>query len=779
VTQSLGLGRGSDPFAPGVAERRLQQALRAGGTVAWAWDLATDHVLRSDNAEELLGLRSGPSGAFDARVHPDDRERHRRALAAALEAGEAYQVELRFLKPDGTVIWVLDKAELQTAPSGGRVLTGIAADITARKHAELEAHAKASLLEATLENMDQGLLLIDPTQRIALSNRRVAELLDLSPAFLASRPAFEDVRRHQAQMGEFAYEPDREMERILRGGPTAGSLAHERIRPNGTALEVRTVPLAGGGAVRTFTDITARKTAEEALRQSEERARDFANIASDWFWETDADFRYTALMGATQVLLTDAAIGKTPWDAVGADGSAPEWRRLAAYVQARKSFRDLEFEVKLPRGRSAWLSSSGHPLHDHQGRYVGYRGVSNNITLRKAAEAERDTLQAQLREAQKIQTVGQLTGGIAHDFNNLLAVILGNAEIIAENPADPALAYGLAQQIVQAAERGSDLTQKLLAFGRRQSLKPERLKLKQVVEGMEPLLHRTLGEHIELRTDLRDSALAALTDRTLLESAILNLAVNARDAMPQGGTLTIRTGQRAAGPGEGALPIGQAVVYVTVADTGTGMTPEVLARVFEPFFTTKDIGKGSGLGLSMVYGFAQQTGGHVSIESRLGVGSAVTIVLPAITMADVEAREGSGTPKRSAHGERILVVEDEPSVLQFVTSQLVGLGYEVEAVSTGPDALELLMRDRNFDLLFTDVVMPKGISGIELAKRARQLKPALKVLLTSGYSEDAFEQHGRPEEGTLLLRKPYRRKELAETMLRVLSHERGSVGLGA
>jgi CheY-like chemotaxis protein len=187
----------------------------------------------------------------------------------------------------------------------------------------------------------------------------------------------------------------------------------------------------------------------------------------------------------------------------------------------------------------------------------------------------------------------------------------------------------------------------------------------------------------------------------------------------------------------------------------------------------------SRLGLSMVYGFAQQTGGHVSIESRLGVGSAVTIVLPAITMADVEAREGSGTPKRSAHGERILVVEDEPSVLQFVTSQLVGLGYEVEAVSTGPDALELLMRDRNFDLLFTDVVMPKGISGIELAKRARQLKPALKVLLTSGYSEDAFEQHGRPEEGTLLLRKPYRRKELAETMLRVLSHERGSVGLGA
>ncbi|HEX2556415.1 MAG TPA: PAS-domain containing protein [Microvirga sp.] len=884
----------SDHATLQVAEQRLRQALRAGCIAAWEWDLATNHVVWSDNAEHLLGLRSGHTSEFEERVHPEDRQRHQAALKATTQAGEPYDIELRFVKPDGTTIWIHDKAELQIDPQGQRFLIGITADITRRKTAELEAQEKTALLEATLENMDQGILMVDQTHRIALFNRRVANLLDLPPALLATRPDFEAVRQYQAQRGEFDYTPDPDMERILREGVAAGSLARERVRPNGAALEIRTVPLAGGGvvrtftdvtarkraeaeasealsllrttlehmdqglimvdteetirlynrralelldlpeslmygpqsfdavkryqrekgefirsdaqqrqwldtgdflhqkaryirerpngmvlevcsiplpgggAVRTFTDITAQKRAEQALRLSEERARDFANIASDWFWETDAEFRYTSLMGAAQILLTDAAIGKTLWDAVGGDSADPAWRRLISSLSAGKPFRDFEFELKTPRGRSVWFSSSGQPILDPDGNLTGYRGVSTNITHRKATEAERESLQAQLREAQKLQIIGQLTGGIAHDFNNLLAVILGNAELITENPTDPALAYALADQIMVAAERGSDLTQKLLAFGRRQSLKPERLKLKQVVEAMVPLLHRTIGAHIELQIHLNDSDLAALTDRTLLESAILNLAVNARDAMPQGGALTIRTGERFAGPAEGALPMGHPVVYVIVADTGMGIPPDVLSRVFEPFFTTKEVGKGSGLGLPMVYGFAQQTGGHVSIESQVGVGTTVTIVLPAIAAADRRTEKTEDAPEMVAHGERILVVEDEPGVLRFVTSQLVSLGYEVEAVSTGPDALEVLARRQEFDLLFTDVMLPKGMSGVELARRARELVPDLKVLLTSGYSEDVFEHHGRPDANTLLLRKPYRRRELAETLRRVL-----------
>jgi CheY-like chemotaxis protein len=323
--------------------------------------------------------------------------------------------------------------------------------------------------------------------------------------------------------------------------------------------------------------------------------------------------------------------------------------------------------------------------------------------------------------------------------------------------------------ILQAAERGADLTQHLLTFGRRQSLKPVGVSLDHVVQGMMPLLQRAIGADIELRTELSYSLHHALTDRALLESAILNLVVNARDAMPQGGTLTITTGEAVAGLGQGQLAIGQDVVSVTVSDTGTGMPPEVQERVFEPFYTTKEIGKGSGLGLSMVYGFVQQSGGHVFIQSKEGEGTSVTILLPAVNRRSLppsEKDEKASAPEGSK--ERVLLVEDEPQVLQFVSAQLISLGYEITAVSTGPDALDLLRGDQPFDLLFTDVVLPKGMSGVELANRARQIRPALKVLLTSGYSEEVFEQHGQPDEDIPLLRKPYKRKELAELLRQIL-----------
>jgi CheY-like chemotaxis protein len=348
-------------------------------------------------------------------------------------------------------------------------------------------------------------------------------------------------------------------------------------------------------------------------------------------------------------------------------------------------------------------------------------------------------------------------------------VILGNAEMLAEDPSDPALTYTLAQQILTTAERGADLNQKLLAFGRRQSLKPERLNVREVVETMVPILYRTLGEHIELSTEHTATQLSAMVDRSLFESALLNLAVNARDAMPQGGRLTITTGQRTAQFGEGSLPIGQDVVFVTVSDTGSGMTPEVKARVFEPFFTTKEVGKGSGLGLSMVFGFAQQSAGHVSIQSEPGQGTAVTLVLPAIVAAVEElSANGPAEAPRPLVEARVLLVEDEPQVLQFVTAQLINLGCEVTAVSNGRDALDLLEQEQPFDVLFTDVVLPRGMSGVELAMRASKVRPELKVVLTSGYSEDVFEQHGRPTADMPLLRKPYRRQELVETLRKVL-----------
>jgi signal transduction histidine kinase len=401
------------------------------------------------------------------------------------------------------------------------------------------------------------------------------------------------------------------------------------------------------------------------------------------------------------------------------------------------------------------------PVRDQDGSISHFVGVQSDVT-------DRQRLEEQLRQSQKMEAVGQLTGGLAHDFNNLLTVILGNAEVLNEEPADAANVESLSKIIIETAERGAELTKHLLAFGRRQALKPSHLRLGEVVQGLIPLLQRTLGEHIELRTEFVQSPMGALVDRTLLESAILNLAVNARDAMPTGGILTIRTGLRGAGPNEGLLAGGQDTVFITVSDTGTGIAPEVLNRVFEPFFTTKEVGKGSGLGLSMVYGFAQQSGGHVSIKSKEGEGTTVSIILPAVVSQQPEAAATPVTLVASPGKERVLVVEDAPAMLQFVSAQLLSLGYEVTAVADGPDAVALLRKDNAFDVLFTDIVLPRGMSGVELARAAQAINPDLKIVYTSGYAEEVFQQHGRIDADIPLLRKPYRRKELADVLRSVL-----------
>jgi CheY-like chemotaxis protein len=369
-----------------------------------------------------------------------------------------------------------------------------------------------------------------------------------------------------------------------------------------------------------------------------------------------------------------------------------------------------------------------------------------------------------------MEAVGQLTGGIAHDFNNLLTVILGNAELLVESPNNAQTTAGLSQMILEAAERGADLTQKLLAFGRRQSLKSDHINLSDVVSHMMPLLRRAIGEHIELQTEAVGSGeTCTRVDRSLLESAILNLVVNARDAMPQGGRITISTSTRSAVEGEGELQPGREVATLTIIDTGCGMPPEVQARVFEPFFTTKEVGKGTGLGLSMVYGFAQQSGGHVSIRSKEGEGTSITIALPLVHQEEAPSQCSETDDTTSMLGsEKVLVVEDDPQVLEFVASQLRSLGYKVTTAPTGREALSLLEKNTNYDLVMTDVVLPSGMSGTELASRIEKFNPRPKILLTSGYSEEVFQQHGRPANGVPLLKKPYKRADLAHALRNVL-----------
>ncbi|TFF18039.1 PAS domain-containing protein [Jiella endophytica] len=398
------------------------------------------------------------------------------------------------------------------------------------------------------------------------------------------------------------------------------------------------------------------------------------------------------------------------------------------------------------------------PIRDGEGRITHHVGVISDAT-------ERLDLEAQFRQAQKMEAIGHLTGGIAHDFNNILAVILGNAEILLEEDLDVAH-RPLLDLVIKGAERGALLTQRLLAFGRRQALRPEPVAISQSITSLADMLNRTLGEQIDVAIADRAGSRQAMVDRAIFESALINLAVNARDAMPEGGTLSIATQSFAAG--DPALPAELSAgdyIEVRVADTGTGMSPEVLAKAFEPFFTTKAVGRGSGLGLAMVYGFVKQSGGHVAIESALGAGTVVSLFLPVAAEAAKEAAAPARRRSLPTGSESILLVEDEEDVRNFVARLLGKLGYRVTEAEDAASALRVLEAPAKIDLLFSDLILPGGTNGLRLVEQARAMRPGIRVLLTTGYTEE-FEKlaKGTPE---WILRKPYRQSELA-TMLRTV-----------
>jgi signal transduction histidine kinase len=392
----------------------------------------------------------------------------------------------------------------------------------------------------------------------------------------------------------------------------------------------------------------------------------------------------------------------------------------------------------------------------------------------EALERKRDAIDAlnrMLRQSQKLEMIGQLTGGIAHDFNNLLTVILGNAEMMSAGAGGDARLRVAAAATIQAAERGAELTKRLLAFARRQPLEPTAIDVNRQIADMGDLLIRALGEGIELKIVPADGVWHALADPGQVESAVLNLCVNARDAMPHGGRLTLETknvvldAAYAARQSE-VLP-GQ-YVMIAVSDSGTGMDADTLERAFEPFFTTKEVGKGSGLGLSMVYGFAKQSGGHVRIYSEPGQGTTVRLYLPRVEAGAAAGLPAPKPPPSRRGTEKILVVEDDELVRASVCGQLAALDYRIVAAGDGPAALEILARDADFDLMFTDIVIPGDCDGFELAGRARKLRPGLPVLFTSGYTENALQHTSRLDLGADFIQKPYRQSELAEKIRAVL-----------
>ncbi len=509
-------------------------------------------------------------------------------------------------------------------------------------------------------------------------------------------------------------------------------------------------------------DITQRKQAALMVKESTERFRIVAQTTADVVWDwnlvDDSMWWSDGMRTAFGYAPEQRSPTSDSWTAaLHADDRGRVVSGIHAVIDGRREKWADEYRFIRSDGSCAHVTDRGSVIRDSEGKAVRMVGSMVDVT------AQRE-LEAQLRQSQRLEAVGQLTGGVAHDFNNLLTVILSNAELLETRLAGDEYLHMLAEMTRLAAERGAELTSRLLSFSRRQALDPRATDVAALARSMDQLLRRALGEQVEIHIVAEHGGWDALIDALQLESALLNLCINARDAMPGGGVLTIGV-WNAVLKDEPPFAGGD-YVMVSVTDTGAGMDASTRARVFEPFFTTKEVGKGSGLGLSMVYGFVTQSKGRVSIESAPGMGTTVSLYLPRSHEARRKETEVVLEPVATGR-ERILLVEDDDLLRMQVGGELQNLGYRVVSARSGAEALQMLNEGERFDLLFTDVVMA-GMSGSQLAALARAIAPAIPVLYTSGHPETMMNDEGFLSPGVTLLRKPYRRRELATKLRDVL-----------
>jgi PAS domain S-box-containing protein len=506
---------------------------------------------------------------------------------------------------------------------------------------------------------------------------------------------------------------------------------------------------------------------EHELSKAKEKAEEAAARITTIFESTtdsvviiDRNWRFSYLnrRASAQLAAGRDLIGTGLKEAFPDDAIAELFSQLR---EALSDQRPTSFEAHC-RDNGTWYALNAFP--SSEGLAVYFR----DITEHKHAVEARRLIEEQLHQSQKMESVGQLTGGIAHDFNNLLMVASGNLELI-EGAAVDGRVRQFAERARRAVDRGAKLTGQLLAFSRRQRLNPRLVNANELISEFQGLMRQAVGEACEVKL-LTDGPLwLCHVDSALLETALLNLALNARDAMPDGGVLKIETRNLVIDDGAAAGCLPGSYVMVSVTDTGCGMPPEVRDRVFEPFFTTKEVGKGTGLGLSMVYGFVRQSGGYTAVHSAPDAGTTVALYLPKATQepdADVNAIPTQAIPRGS---ERILVVDDNEDLLKVTSAKLTAFGYRVHCARNGAEAIEIFRSGQEFDLLFSDVVMPNGMNGVELAREARRLKKGIKILLTSGYAGDVLERHQAVDEFPII-DKPFHLADLARR-LRSILHE--------
>ena len=758
-------------------------AVHAAGLGVWEWDIATNRVISSTAMLELFGLEpekfAGTYQAYLSLIPDEARSRVVRAVEAAVAGSNRYSVEHPIRRADGSVRWVLGSGTVLRDSSGKPTrMLGVVRDITERRAVEQELRESEerfrALSEASLEA-----IVFAARGRVIDANLAALRLLGCS--------SVDDLIGRAIR--EFVHPEDRELVVAHQRSGSEAPYVHRTLRTDGSVLYVeatgRQVTYRGQPVRMTaLRDVTGRRQAEMVLRQRDDFIRSIVETSRDWIWAIDRQGQHTYTNPAIKAILGHEAERITTGsasDLMHPDDVEPARRMLLECMTRKVGWGPVVVRWRHADGSYRTLESSAVPILDDHGEIAGFRGVDRDITQRLEIQAEKDRLEEQLRHAQKLEAVGQLAGGIAHDFNNLLTVISGNLHVLAEvlqapNP-DRREITAVIEEMELAADRAVDLTGQLLTFSRRQVSQPTSLDLNRVLKRLQSMLRRLLTENIELRLQTEPKLPNIYIDSGQLEQIIVNLVVNARDAMPDGGTLSLRTSTRDLTDKDTAAyveAIAGTFVVLSVSDTGTGMPAETVSRVFEPFFTTKGLGRGTGLGLSTVHGIVHQANGFIDVRSEPGLGSTFAVHLPT-TALPVKAAEQKRVGRRRLKGsETVLICEDDPAVRRLAARMLSRAGYAVLQAKDGEEALRAdTEHPHPIHVLLTDVIMP-GMNGQELSEALTDRRPELKTIFFSGYAADLISDRGLLREHVEFIRKPFVREELLERLRQVLDGPSGN-----
>jgi PAS domain S-box-containing protein len=735
-------------------DRRMLAAASAISPIGtWSIAVDDDHMDLSDEAAALHGIRPGGHPLRSevlSNMDPADAQRLRDRVARAWESGIPIREEVRINKPDGTHRWIVTMGEKTRLDddSVARV-HGTVQDITLWKEAELAASVQGNRFSQLAQSLPIIVWTADPQGHVDYFNDSLSKYTGLTAEELqndgwVTTVEPRDIDGLLEQWAEvIAAGSTLDIEYRVRGADGVYRWHHVNAQPERDA---------DGEIVRwwgsTINIDTTRRLREEADALAAEREIVLESM-SEGVAAFDFDWRFVYVNASAERILERTRkqlLGGTVWEQF----PDLEGRDLRASVVETLEHHTLErFTYRASTGK--WLEFSISPST-----------VGATIFLRDVTEVR--LLSEQLAQSQRLEAVGQLTGGIAHDFNNLLTVVLGGADALAADTTLTEDSREMAELIGSAAERGAELTHRLLAFARKQPLEPQSIDLSERLKQLEPLLRRTLGENIDIVVK-PDGRAPAEVDPGQFENALLNMAINARDAMPQGGTLTIEVGTTTLDEAYVAAHADVAAgtyVVVTVTDSGTGIDPDNVGRLFDPFFTTKLTGQGSGLGLAMVWGFIKQTGGHITVYSEPNYGTSFKMYLPTAVNEPIAARPASEQISTGPGTGTILLAEDDDLVRVFATDRLRAKGYVVVAAASGPEALEALEGIDRLDLLFTDVIMPGGMTGRHLADAVVAQRPGTPVLFASGYTENVIFHNDRLDPGVKLLAKPYSTRQLIE-----------------